>query len=131
MKVENARWNKGKYKCEHYRIQASNSVKALREMQAGEVKRIIHDDVSCKDCGKICTIVANCCAAWTAAITPRLCASRMTGLSAALIASAIWLVHCSKFGSAQFSCSTRAGRGELWLPSGFANDRARNCRGRG
>ena len=59
MKVENARWNKGKYKCEHYRIQVSNSVKALREMQAGEVKRIIHDDVSCKDCGKICTIVAN------------------------------------------------------------------------
>jgi hypothetical protein len=54
MKVENARWQESKYK-PHFRKPESESVKALKAMAIGDVKRIHHDDVSCRKQG--CTLV--------------------------------------------------------------------------
>lgn len=44
MKIENAEWNHPSV----YGRPLSESVKALRAIQPGEVKRIFHDDVTCK-----------------------------------------------------------------------------------
>ena len=60
MKIENARWNENKYIANRpKRKQMSKSVKALMSMKVDQVKRIIHDDVACHECGKIsCTLVS-------------------------------------------------------------------------
>ena len=56
MKVENARWLESSYKLQHSRKKSvSESVKALKAMEVGDVKRIYHDDVACHKHG--CTLV--------------------------------------------------------------------------
>jgi hypothetical protein len=59
MKVENAIWKEAKYKppCRKG-LPESKSVKALKAMKVGDVKRIFHGDVACNNCGLNCTLVS-------------------------------------------------------------------------
>jgi hypothetical protein len=59
MKVENAIWKEAKYKppCRKG-LPESKSVKALKAMKVGDVKRIFHGDVACKKCGEQCTLTS-------------------------------------------------------------------------